>query len=712
MLVGSYNPLFVVLSILVAILASFTALDMAARVSVSRSRRNTLLWLLAGSGAMGSGIWSMHFIGMLAFRLPIALGYDFWLTLVSLLAAIASSLFALWLVSRPTLPHLRLALGALLMGLGIAAMHYIGMAALHMQPAIEYDPFWFVLSILIAVAASWSALCIAFRLRSSEHPLLPRLAAAPVMGLAIVGMHYTGMAAARFPAGSICGAAGTGGLPTEWLAMSVLLLTVLVMGMVLFISLLEQRMQAQLLHLRNSMLSASLDDARKELFHANLHDRLTGLPNRQLAQERLEQLQASALQEGITLAVLSLDLDELRQINGAFGHQTGDAVLVAVAERLRLLTPADELVARFGGDQFVIATPVKDETAAVLLAERVITGINAQRVNGRDMRVTGSIGIALLGTHAGSALELVSLAETAMRHAKQAGRNTHVVFAEWMKDSVEQDMRLLADLRSAIGTAQLSLHYQPRIHATTGRVSGAEALLRWRHPEHGLIPCERVIRLAEQHELIEPLGQWVLNEACRQMRSWQDAGHEDWRISVNLSGHQLASEHLLGQIRDILQRNELDAPRLILEISESVVMRNADTTIALLRSLAALGVGISIDDFGTGFSSLLHLKRVPATELKIDRAFILAVEESDEDVVIVSAIIALGHALNLDVVAEGIETQGQRTYIERLGCDYLQGNQLGRPVSAESFMRLHGGNVHSTLPEARFTPQPLDHSNF
>ncbi|KRG39444.1 hypothetical protein ARC78_01625 [Stenotrophomonas pictorum JCM 9942] len=691
MLVGSYNPLFVVLSVLVAILASYTALDMAARVSVADSRRSAALWLLAGSGAMGAGIWSMHFIGMLAFRLPIPVGYDLWLTLQSLLVAIASALFALWLVSRPTLPHLRLALGALLMGIGIACMHYLGMTALRMHPQIEYDRFWFALSIVIAVAASWSALFIAFRLRASDHPLPARLAAAIVLGLAIVGMHYTGMAAAHFAEGSVCAAAGTGGLPTEWLAAFVVVVSVAVIGVTLLVSLLEQRTRSRLLHLRNSMLAASLDDARKELFHANLHDPLTGLPNRQRALERIDQQIASARDAGHSLAVLSLDLDELRQINGAFGHHVGDTVLVGVSERLRQLMCAGDLVARLGGDQFVIATPIEDEPAARRLAERVITAINTLRVGGRDMRVTCSIGVALLSADTEAGQSLVSLSEIAMRHAQQAGRNIHAVYAEWMKGSVEQDIRLLADLRSAIGTPQLLLHYQPRIHANSGRVGGAEALLRWRHPEHGLIPCERVIRLAEQHDLMEPLGQWVLNEACRQMRSWQDAGHQDWRISVNLSSRQLGSGQLLGQVRQILEHNGLHPSRLILEISESVVMHDADTTSTSLRALAALGIGISIDDFGTGYSSLLQLKRLPATELKIDRAFILAVEESDEDVVIISAIIALGHALNMDVVAEGIETQGQRTYIERLGCDYLQGNQLGQPVSAESFMRLHGG---------------------
>ena len=697
MLVGSYNPLFVVLSILVAILASFTALDMASRVSASQPRRAAARWLLAGGVAMGAGIWSMHFVGMLAFRLPIPLGYDLWLTVESLLVAVAASIFALWLVSRPTLPHLRLALGALLMGLGIAWMHYVGMSALKMNPEIDYDRVWFVLSIVIAVGASWSALYIAFRLRTVEHALPPRLIAAAVMGLAIVGMHYTGMAAARFPANSVCTAATTGGVPTEWLAACVVLLTVGVMGVVLTISLFEQRMQARLLHLRNSMLSASLDDARKELFHASQHDSLTRLPNRQLSHERIEQL----LQGSQPFVVMSIDLDGFRHINGAFGSQTGDAALVDIGERLRQLLPADDLVGRLGGDQFVIASQLRHAEELASLADRIMMAVNSVRVAGRELRITASLGIVEHPQVGNTAAQLIAMAETAMAYARQSGRNTHAVFADWMNDNVEQDRRLLEDLRKALGTAQLSLHYQPRVHAHSGRISGAEALIRWRHPEHGYVPAERIIRLTEQSDLMDVIGNWVLDEACRQMRCWQDAGNSEWRVAVNLSGRQLGSPKLIEDVRSALERNDLEPSRLILEISEGAVMRDTDNAIAVLRSVAALGVGISIDDFGIGVSSLLHLKRLPATEIKIDRAFVLALEESDEDVVIVSAIVALGHALNMEIVAEGIETQGQRSYVERLGCDHLQGYLLGRPVSAENFMRLHGGDAQHAALEAR-----------
>lgn len=690
MLIGSYTPWLVVVSFLVAVLASFTALDMASRVTTAATPRTTWLWLVGGGCAMGLGIWSMHFIGMLAFRLPIPLGYALGLTTVSLLAAMASSIFALWLVSQPTLPHGRLALGAVLMGSGIASMHYLGMAALHMQPGIDYHAGWLALSLVIAVVASWTALFIAFRLRSTHRRLRDRAAPALVLGTAIVGMHYTGMAAARFPAGSICGAAAGDGLQAQWLALVVLVLTIAILAVVLIVSWLDQRMEAQLLRLRNTDLSSSLDDAHAELTQAALHDPLTRLPNRRLLQQRIEQSLAEAEQRGSRFAVMFMDLDGFKQVNDAYGHQTGDALLVAVADRTRkLLRPAD-MMARLGGDEFVLVVPIENDEDVATLASRIIQTVGGEPLLPRhDLQVTASIGIAICPDHAASERQLMAFADAAMYQAKEAGRNAYVLFADWMNDSAEQQFQLLADLRRAIGTEQLFLHYQPKTRVAGQSVSGAEALIRWRHPQQGLIPPDRFIRLAERSGVINEIGRWALDEACRQLRVWHDAGHDGWTVSVNLSPIQFASPNLLQEVREALQTHRIEPRRLILEITENTVMRDTEASLTLLQAMAALGVGISIDDFGTGYSSLLYLKRLPATEIKIDHAFVRDLEDSSEDVVIVSAIVALGHALDMDIVAEGVETVGQRAYLERLGCDYLQGYLLGRPVDAQRFMQLH-----------------------
>ncbi len=706
MLIGSYTPWLVVVSFLVAVLASFTALDMASRVTTAATPRTTWLWLVGGGCAMGLGIWSMHFIGMLAFRLPIPLGYALGLTTVSLLAAMASSIFALWLVSQPTLPHGRLALGAVLMGSGIASMHYLGMAALHMQPGIDYHAGWVALSLVIAVVASWTALFIAFRLRSTHRRLRDRAAPALVLGTAIVGMHYTGMAAARFPAGSICGAAAGDGLQAQWLALVVLVLTIAILAVVLIVSWLDQRMEAQLLRLRNTDLSSSLDDAHAELTQAALHDPLTRLPNRRLLQQRIEQSLAEAEQRGSRFAVMFMDLDGFKQVNDAYGHQTGDALLVAVADRTRkLLRPAD-MMARLGGDEFVLVVPIENDEDVATLASRIIQTVGCEPLLPRhDLQVTASIGIAICPDHAASERQLMAFADAAMYQAKEAGRNAYVLFADWMNDSAEQQFQLLADLRRAIGTEQLFLHYQPKTRVAGQSVSGAEALIRWRHPQQGLIPPDRFIRLAERSGVINEIGRWALDEACRQLRVWHDAGHDGWTVSVNLSPIQFASPNLLQEVREALKTHRIEPRRLILEITENTVMRDTEASLTLLQAMAALGVGISIDDFGTGYSSLLYLKRLPATEIKIDHAFVRDLENSSEDVVIVSAIVALGHALDMDIVAEGVETVGQRAYLERLGCDYLQGYLLGRPVDAQRFMQLHDLPRPRVEVAAGWTPQ-------
>jgi len=690
MLIGSYTPWLVVVSLLVAILASFTALDMANRVTTAPSSRISVLWLFGGGCAMGLGIWSMHFIGMLAFRLPIPLGYDLGLTAASLLAAIASSIFALWLVSRPTLPHSRLALGGLLMGCGIASMHYIGMSAMLMRPGIEYHSGWFILSVMVAVAASWVALFVAFRLRHNDTRLHHRIVPAVLLGVAIVGMHYTGMAAAQFPASSVCGAAAGDGLQTQWLGALVMVLTIGILAVVLLVSWLDQRQQAQLLRLRNQRLRSSLDDAEAELSQAALHDPLTHLPNRLLLQQHIDQALVDAELRGGRFAVMFMDLDGFKQVNDAYGHQTGDSLLVAVASRTRQLLRPTDVLARLGGDEFVLVIGIENDEDVATVANRIIQSIGkGNLVPGHELQITASIGIAICPDHAATERQLMGYADAAMYQAKEAGRNAYVVFAEWMSDSAEQQFRLLADLRRAIELNQLFLQYQPKVRVSTHQVSGAEALIRWQHPEQGLIPPDRFIRLAERSGVINDIGRWALNEACRQLRRWHDAGHDNWSVSVNLSPIQFGSPYLLQEVSDALDIHRVEPRRLVLEITESAVMRDTETSLRLLQSLARLGVGISIDDFGTGYSSLLYLKRLPATEIKIDHAFVRDLENSSEDVVIVSAIVALGHALDMDIVAEGVETAGQRAYLERLGCDFLQGYLLGRPVDPERFMQLH-----------------------
>ncbi|EKT4481884.1 EAL domain-containing protein [Pseudomonas putida] len=681
MLTGSYSSSLVLISLCVAILASYTALDLTGRIATAKGRA-AYLWMGGGALAMGIGVWSMHFIGMLAFSLPIDLGYDLALTAFSLLIAVLSSGFALWLVSQPSLPGLQLGFGALIMGAGIACMHYTGMAAMRMLPGIDYDPTLFGASLLIAVGASAAALWIAFRLRRhTPYVRQIRGLAAVVMGFAIVGMHYTGMAAANFPAGSFCGALG-GGLQGDGLVYLVLITTLAVLAVALLTSVLDARLEA-----RTAELARSLTLANQELTQLALHDTLTDLPNRTLLADRIEQAIAKVAEQGGCFALMFIDLDGFKPVNDAFGHHIGDLLLKAVAARLRGHLHSQDTLARIGGDEFVLLVELHEPDDAMDVAVKQVNLVSRPfRVAEHDLQLSASLGIVLYPGNGQDQHELLRNADAAMYHAKSAGKNGYSFFDASMNSNARQQLQLLQDLRQALEQRQFRLHYQPKFDAQACLPIGAEALLRWEHPQHGLLLPDRFIGLAEKTGLIIPIGEWVLDEACRQMRHWLDQGHAGWRMAVNLSAIQFCHAGLVESVARALQENGLPANCLTLEITETTAMHDADASLTVLQRLSDMGVDLSIDDFGTGYSSLMYLKRLPANELKIDRGFVRDLEQDSDDAAIVSAIVALGQALGLRIVAEGVETDRQQDFLTRLGCDSLQGYLLGQPVPAEQFM--------------------------
>lgn len=677
MLASSYNNILVIASLITAILASYTALNMAGRVSSARGRAAGL-WLVGGSFAMGFGIWSMHFIGMLAFSLPIPLGYDLALTTLSLAIAVGSSAFALWLVCQSELPFSRLCIGAILMGTGIAAMHYTGMAAMLMEPGIVYIPWLFVLSILIAIVASGAALWIAFRLRAdTEKVLFARIGASLVMGCAIVGMHYTGMAAAEFPIGSICGAANSG-MDSQWMAILVIVVSLAVFAIALIISMLD---------VRTSILANSLDQANSELIHLALHDTLTQLPNRILLNDRLEHAVAKAARKNSRFALFFMDLDGFKAINDVYGHHVGDELLIQVAARITDSVRQEDTVARLGGDEFVVLIESGEPEESATLAQRLIEGISKPYlINGIKVQVSTSIGVALFPDDGADTHELMVNADAAMYHAKQSGRNDYYFFEKAMNEDAHRQLHLQQDMRVALHEKQFLLHYQPKFRSSDGAVIGLEALLRWERPGHGLVRPDEFLPLAERTGLIIPIGNWVIEEACRQMRALQDDGFDAWSMAVNISSVQLQHDKLVEVVKAALDHNRLAPQHLILEITETTAMADAEASLNVLERLTELGVNVSIDDFGTGYSSLLYLKKLPANELKIDRGFVSELVDRDDEA-IVSAIIGLGKTLGLKIVAEGVETEAQQQLLSKLGCDTLQGFHLGVPTTAEMLLK-------------------------
>jgi diguanylate cyclase (GGDEF)-like protein len=700
-MVGTYNYGMVFLSVVVAILASYAALNLATRITASRDRA-AQIWLLGGAFSMGTGIWSMHFLGMLAFRLPIPMGYDVPVTLLSMLIAILVSGFALYVVSRDTLHWQRLLLAGTLMGTGICAMHYTGMAAMQMSPPIIYDPTLFAASVAIAIAAALAALWIAFTLRDNSGWMrYAKLGSAIIMGFAITGMHYTGMAAARFAPDSVC---LTGPLvDNSWMAGTIAGLTFVILCATLGLSILDARMAS-----KTAKMLESLKHANDELQRQALHDPLTKLPNRVLLEDRLDQALVHSNRFGTVCAILFVDLDRFKTVNDSLGHFVGDELLRAVAARLATLVRGEDTVSRLGGDEFVILLKeIGNAADAAAVADKILQGLGrAFRVHTHELFITPSIGVSLFPSHGQNAQTLLTNADAAMYSAKKQGRNNVQVFAADMNTSFPERLKLETDLRRALERHEFELHYQPMIDIQLGRMVGMEALLRWRHPDRGLVSPADFIPLAEETGLIVPIGRWVLEEACAQNKAWQNKGLGKLRVSVNISAVQFRQKDLLETIARALTQSGLAPEDLEVEITESTVMQNASEATVTLERLSRTGVLISIDDFGTGYSSLSYLKSFPINTLKIDRSFIRDISVDRDDAAIVRAIIGLAHNLRLRVVAEGVETEQQLEFLRSLESDEYQGYYCSRPLAVADFER-YMRDLGQPLPKIlRPSPQP------
>lgn len=422
---GFYSPDLVALSLIVAIFASYTALELAGRVS-QKQGRSAWIWLVGGAISMGTGIWSMHFVGMLAFHLPIALAYDPALTVLSMMIAVLTSGAALYVVSRSIVTLRNLLVGATLMGIGIAAMHYVGMQAIRMTPSIEYQADLFVASIIIAVVASFAALWIAFNLRDQSFggAIFRKLGSAVLMGFAITGMHYTGMAAAQFAPNSICSVISSTGMTSSALAMLIGITTIGILTITLGVSAIDAHFAAKLTH--------ALQKTNAHLSELALYDSLTGLPNRMLLDDRMGQAAYSAERNGHSFALLFIDLDRFKAVNDSFGHAAGDTLLRAAAQRVIACVRAVDTVARIGGDEFVVVlSGIGEPKDAAMVSKKILDELSRPFfINGHEVDISGSIGISIYPQDGKDVSKLKTLADLAMYHAKKNGRNNYRFFAD------------------------------------------------------------------------------------------------------------------------------------------------------------------------------------------------------------------------------------------------------------------------------------------
>ncbi|HIJ63972.1 MAG TPA: EAL domain-containing protein [Rhodospirillaceae bacterium] len=439
------------------------------------------------------------------------------------------------------------------------------------------------------------------------------------------------------------------------------------------------------------------------LAHSANHDSLTGLPNRRLLEEQMRMAVDTAAVEQSRLAVLFIDLDGFKVVNDVLGHVAGDELMIEAGRRLSDDLPDGDLVARFGGDEFtLVLTGISDRADVLQRVEAILADMSRPVfLRNREVMLTSNIGIALYPDDSSVPMDLILHASAAMIFAKAAGRNQYRFFEPAMHRQSAERLTLENELRHAIQRKELILHYQPQVEATTGRILGLEALVRWQHPARGLLPPALFIPLAEQTGLIVPLGQWVLEQACSDIRHLEELGYTEISVGVNISARQFGETDILGEIQRLISLYGIQPRHLDVEITESTLMNDPEYVVGYLEKIKALGVRLSIDDFGTGYSSLNYLKRFPLDTLKIDRSFIVDIAENRKEEAIAITIITLAHSLGMTALAEGVELQAQMTLLNRYGCDIIQGYLFSRPLPLEDIInRLRLAPILTPMEEA------------
>ena len=675
MLNVSWDPVLIALSYLVAFIASFVALDSAGKIPLS-SRKAAIFWRIAGGCTLGIGIWSMHFIGMLSMKMPVMMSYDLWLTLASLgISVLASTLAINIAVSGKSLSRFRLLFATLILSAGVVSMHYVGMTALLLNGSIVWDRRIVALSIAIAAIASGAALWLAFHLRDKRKGIfVNRIIASLVMGAAICAMHYTGMSAAQF---GEMDHTMSGGVSESGLSLWVSVTTLCLLGLMLIISLVDS-------HWRTNRLTENLRQLNGQLELQARFDALTGLANRHQMDIRMQDCLHSALLSKKQFAVIFLDVDHFKRVNDTWGHHVGDELLITLAQRITARLTREMTLARLGADAFILLVPeCDDERLNALLSALLEDMRRPLSLCGHALNSTISAGVSLYPQHGETLHELKLKADAAMHHVKEEGRNGWAIYRPEMSTAVPAKPGFLQELSQALERDQFELWYQPTWYAGQKTIHGFEALLRWRHPEQGVLLPNLFIPSLEQTGLIIPVGNWAIEAACRQLHFWTEQGFSQWTLSFNLSPIQFEQPDIFTIVSSMLQKYDLSPSRLILEVTESTALKNLDRSIELLNAFNQAGITVSIDDFGTGYSNLLMLSVLPAKELKIDKSFVSSMLENEKSYKLVETIISIARTMEMNVVAEGIETEEQQAVLTRLGCDYLQGYLFSRPLPAE-----------------------------
>ncbi|WP_010494314.1 EAL domain-containing protein [Paenibacillus elgii] len=806
-MIGTYDWFLVFLSYVISVLASYTALEMGGRINAARGRTR-LIWLCGGATAMGLGIWSMHFVGMLAYRMPMEVHYDVSLVLLSMVFAVSASYIALAAVGGRHFGWRNWTVGGLFMAFGIIGMHYTGLTAMKMNAVIQYRPLVLSLSVVIAVITSMSAMWLTYYFRDDigRSRIYRKVGSGFVMGAAISGMHYTGMGAARFISlDHMNWMSNELSVETSLIAYVIGMMTLLVLGIALVTSFVDKRLayHAAKLHESEQHFQSLFDYNTDAVFSIDLEGRfiaanpaveaitgysaeetvgrslsriselwstdelnwrfaesvkgipqkfemtikhkqgksidlsvtcvpivvnrevtglfgicqditekkqaerrindlayrddLTGMPNRRYLLETLNGLPEA--EEEFERALLVIDIDRFKLINDSIGQKQGDKLLRQLSDRLHHTADEGKVIARIGSDEFAVLLCGIAGGESEAAAEALQLHERLQRpftLGAHKVHLSLTIGYAVQSVAANGEM-LLKHADSALFYSKKQGRNRIQAYSSEMDEASEQKLALENGLRLALERDEFEVHYQPQVNMQ-GQVIGAEALVRWRHPEQGLVSPGLFIPVAEESGLIHLIGERVLRMACRQNKLWQEAGFPPMPVSVNLSNKQFEQPHLIETIREALQESGLESKYLDLEITESMMAADANNAETTLRRLKQIGVQVSMDDFGTGYSSLSYLNRFPIDKLKIDQSFVRDIAHESSGASIVATIVAMSHHLGLQVIAEGVETQEQIDFLRDKKCDLVQGYYYSPPLPPDDFERYLQNMARSAEP--------------
>lgn len=648
----------VVIAALVCVAGSWTTIRLFLRANATAGPQS-IGWHFLTSVAAGSSIWCTHFIAIIAYDPETPVSFNPVLTIVSLLIAMAGTAIGLIVASlAPT--RFAPIVGGAIVGLAVSLMHYTGMAAYHIEGLVEWSTAYVVASVALSALFGALSLYIAMERRKKDGKII----AAGMLVLAIVSLHFTGMAAVQVTPMNL------GGQHTDPAALQALALAVAVVGLVVV----GAGVSSYLIDDRTRL------DNYQRLRQMAMSDAMTGLPNRTCFTDHLDLEIQHAKRTNSKIALICIDLDRFKEVNDLRGHSVGDEVLKILASRMSKLLGEGEFIARLGGDEFVAVKRMRDQSDLLDFISRLEAAIFAPIwIDNFDATIGAGLGVAIYPDDADSRDTLSNNADLAMYRAKADVTKVVCFYERSMDEAVRSRRTLASELRSAMENGELDLHYQVQTSVSTGEVLGYEALLRWKHPTRGYIPPSDFIPLAEENGLIKPIGDWVLRTACAKAASWP----HPYKIAVNLSPVQFSHTDLPKLVHEVLLETGLSPSRLELEITETTIFADRERALHMLRRIKALGVTIAIDDFGTGYSSLETLRNFPFNKIKLDRSFMMEVETSPQAKAIIRAVLALGQSLDIPVLAEGVETKSQLTILRAEGCDEAQGFLLGRPMPLE-----------------------------